>query len=77
LFRSLFRRVPRVPQAVAFAASARSTIPPQPLQLGSVEIADGLDAKTGRLLSYVQPIKGDFHDWDLAAAPVLQFLPAL
>jgi len=30
-----------------------------------------LDAKTGRLLSYVQPIKGDFHDWDLAAAPAL------
>jgi alcohol dehydrogenase (cytochrome c) len=30
-----------------------------------------LDAKTGRLLSYVQPIKGDFHDWDLSAAPAL------
>jgi len=30
-----------------------------------------LDAKTGRLLSYVQPMKGDFHDWDLAAAPAL------
>ena len=30
-----------------------------------------LDAKTGRLLSYVQPIKGDFHDWDLAAPPAL------
>jgi alcohol dehydrogenase (cytochrome c) len=30
-----------------------------------------LDAKTGRLLSYVQPIKGDFHDWDLSAPPAL------
>ena len=30
-----------------------------------------LDAKTGRLLAYVQPLKGDFHDWDLAAAPAL------
>jgi alcohol dehydrogenase (cytochrome c) len=30
-----------------------------------------LDAKTGRLLAYVQPIKGDFHDWDLSAAPAL------
>jgi alcohol dehydrogenase (cytochrome c) len=30
-----------------------------------------LDAKTGRLLSYVQPLTGDFHDWDLAAPPVL------
>lgn len=30
-----------------------------------------LDAKTGRLLSYVQPIKEDFHDWDLSAAPAL------
>lgn len=30
-----------------------------------------LDAKTGRLLSYVQPLKGDFHDWDLAAPPAL------
>src|SRR4029077_18045088 len=30
-----------------------------------------LDAKTGRLLSYAQPIKGDFHDWDLSAAPAL------
>src|SRR5262245_39208268 len=30
-----------------------------------------LDAKTGRLRSYVQPLKGDFHDWDLAAPPAL------
>jgi alcohol dehydrogenase (cytochrome c) len=30
-----------------------------------------LDAKTGHLLSYVQPLKGDFHDWDLAAPPAL------
>ena len=26
---------------------------------------------TGQLLAYVQPIKGDFHDWDLSAAPAL------
>lgn len=30
-----------------------------------------LDAKTGRLLSYVQPLKGDYHDWDLSAPPAL------
>jgi alcohol dehydrogenase (cytochrome c) len=30
-----------------------------------------LDARTGRLLSFVQPIKNDFHDWDIAAAPAL------
>lgn len=30
-----------------------------------------LDAKTGRLLSYVQPRENDFHDWDLAAPPAL------
>jgi alcohol dehydrogenase (cytochrome c) len=30
-----------------------------------------LDAKTGRLIAYAQPIKGDFHDWDLSAAPAL------
>ncbi len=30
-----------------------------------------LDAKTGRLLAFVQPLKGDFHDWDLAAPPAL------
>jgi len=30
-----------------------------------------LDARTGRLLSFVQPLKNDFHDWDLAAPPAL------
>jgi alcohol dehydrogenase (cytochrome c) len=30
-----------------------------------------LDAKTGRLIAWVQPLKGDFHDWDLATAPAL------
>lgn len=30
-----------------------------------------LDAKTGSLLGYIQPIKNDFHDWDIAAAPAL------
>jgi alcohol dehydrogenase (cytochrome c) len=30
-----------------------------------------LDARTGRLLAYVQPLKGDFHDWDLASPPAL------
>jgi alcohol dehydrogenase (cytochrome c) len=30
-----------------------------------------LDAKTGRVLSYVQPTKGDFHDWDISAAPAV------
>jgi alcohol dehydrogenase (cytochrome c) len=30
-----------------------------------------LDAKTGRVLSYVQPTKGDFHDWDISAAPTV------
>jgi glucose dehydrogenase len=30
-----------------------------------------LDARTGRMLGFVQPIKHDFHDWDVAAAPVL------
>jgi len=30
-----------------------------------------LDAKTGRLLSYVQPLAHDYHDWDLAAPPAL------
>ena len=30
-----------------------------------------LDAKTGRMLSYVQPTKGDFHDWDVSAAPAV------
>jgi alcohol dehydrogenase (cytochrome c) len=30
-----------------------------------------LDSKTGSLLGYIQPIKNDFHDWDIAAAPAL------
>jgi alcohol dehydrogenase (cytochrome c) len=30
-----------------------------------------LDAKTGKLLGYVQPVKKDFHDWDMTAAPAL------
>lgn len=30
-----------------------------------------LDARTGRLIAYVQPVKRDFHDWDLAAGPAL------
>ncbi|MFN2572079.1 MAG: pyrroloquinoline quinone-dependent dehydrogenase [Gemmatimonadales bacterium] len=30
-----------------------------------------LDARTGRLQGYVQPIKGDFHDWDVSAGPAL------
>ena len=30
-----------------------------------------LDARTGRLIAWVQPLKGDFHDWDLATAPAL------
>jgi alcohol dehydrogenase (cytochrome c) len=30
-----------------------------------------LDAKTGKLLGYVQPVKHDFHDWDMTAAPAL------
>ncbi len=30
-----------------------------------------LDAKTGKLLRYVQPVKQDFHDWDMTAAPAL------
>lgn len=30
-----------------------------------------LDAKTGKLLAYIQPVKGDFHDWDMATPPVL------
>ena len=31
----------------------------------------GLDARTGRLLTYLQPIKQDFHDWDVSAGPAL------
>jgi alcohol dehydrogenase (cytochrome c) len=30
-----------------------------------------LDAKSGRLLGYVQPTKNDMHDWDISAAPAL------
>jgi len=30
-----------------------------------------LDAKTGRLIAWVEPLKGDFHDWDLATPPAL------
>jgi alcohol dehydrogenase (cytochrome c) len=30
-----------------------------------------LDAKTGKLLGYVQPVKKDYHDWDMTTAPVL------
>lgn len=30
-----------------------------------------LDARTGQLQGYVQPIRGDFHDWDVSAAPAV------
>lgn len=30
-----------------------------------------IDSKTGRLLAYIQPVKHDFHDWDMATAPAL------
>jgi len=30
-----------------------------------------LDAKTGTLLRYVQPVKNDFHDWDIPSPPAL------
>jgi PQQ-dependent dehydrogenase (methanol/ethanol family) len=30
-----------------------------------------LDARTGRLQTYIQPIKHDFHDWDVSAGPAL------
>ena len=30
-----------------------------------------LDARTGQLQGYLQPIRGDFHDWDVSAAPAL------
>lgn len=30
-----------------------------------------LDTKTGKLLAYIQPVKHDFHDWDMATAPAL------
>ncbi|HEU4698257.1 MAG TPA: PQQ-binding-like beta-propeller repeat protein [Gemmatimonadales bacterium] len=31
----------------------------------------GLDAKTGRLIGYIQLIKHDFHDWDVSTGPVV------
>ncbi len=30
-----------------------------------------IDAKSGRLIAYVQPVKNDFHDWDMATSPAL------
>lgn len=30
-----------------------------------------LDARSGALLGYVQPVKHDFHDWDMSAAPAI------
>jgi len=30
-----------------------------------------LDAKTGTLLRYVQPVRKDFHDWDMTSPPAL------
>ena len=30
-----------------------------------------LDAKTGKLVRYVQPVKNDYHDWDMTAPPAL------
>ena len=30
-----------------------------------------LDARTGKMLRYVQPVKKDFHDWDMTAPPTL------
>ncbi len=30
-----------------------------------------LDARTGKFLRYVQPVKNDFHDWDMTAPPAL------
>ena len=30
-----------------------------------------LDAKTGKLIAYVQPVKNDYHDWDMATPPAL------
>jgi alcohol dehydrogenase (cytochrome c) len=30
-----------------------------------------LDARTGKLLRYVQPVKKDVHDWDMTAPPAL------
>ncbi|HLZ44785.1 MAG TPA: PQQ-binding-like beta-propeller repeat protein [Gemmatimonadales bacterium] len=31
----------------------------------------GLDAHTGKLKTYMQPIKHDFHDWDVSAGPAI------
>jgi alcohol dehydrogenase (cytochrome c) len=30
-----------------------------------------IDAKSGKLIAYIQPVKHDFHDWDMATAPAL------
>ncbi|HJP83835.1 MAG TPA: PQQ-binding-like beta-propeller repeat protein, partial [Fimbriimonadaceae bacterium] len=30
-----------------------------------------LNPSTGKLIDYIQPVKNDFHDWDVASAPVL------
>jgi alcohol dehydrogenase (cytochrome c) len=30
-----------------------------------------LEAKSGALIAYVQPVEDDYHDWDLSAAPAL------
>jgi alcohol dehydrogenase (cytochrome c) len=30
-----------------------------------------LDARTGRLLGWVQPVKRDFHDWDISPPPAI------
>lgn len=30
-----------------------------------------LDAKSGRLLDFIQPVNKDFHDWDVSAGPAL------
>jgi alcohol dehydrogenase (cytochrome c) len=30
-----------------------------------------LEAATGKLIAYVQPVENDFHDWDLSSAPAL------
>ena len=57
-----------VPAGNAAPDFARALRPGENLYTNSLL---ALDAKTGRLLSYVQPLKGDFHDWDLAAPPAL------
>lgn len=30
-----------------------------------------LDARTGRMLGYIQVVRNDYHDWDVAAGPVV------